>query len=212
MGPERPALAPLTEHVRLRLEGCAPKAPACRETLSPSRVWRAPFGVAAVRGLRRVGLCWQCARRPVAWAGDRKTEQDSRLGRVGFRAGGGRVSRSGHAGCGRAKGADPGQRGQPRGKRVRKRVARPAGFEPATTCLEGRCSVQLSYGRPLGGAGPAAGRLVESSVRARSGPGGARECGPVICELSAQALLGQSRGQLPKGLRYRIRGSLSANF
>jgi hypothetical protein len=26
--------------------------------------------------------------------------------------------------------------------------ARPAGFEPATRCLEGSCSVRLSYGRP----------------------------------------------------------------
>ena len=26
------------------------------------------------------------------------------------------------------------------------RVATPAGFEPATPCLEGRCSIQLSYG------------------------------------------------------------------
>lgn len=25
-------------------------------------------------------------------------------------------------------------------------VAIPAGFEPATLCLEGRCSIQLSYG------------------------------------------------------------------
>jgi hypothetical protein len=28
-------------------------------------------------------------------------------------------------------------------------AARPAGLEPATACLEGRCSIQLSYGRPL---------------------------------------------------------------
>jgi hypothetical protein len=26
-------------------------------------------------------------------------------------------------------------------------MARPAGFEPTTTCLEGRCSIQLSYER-----------------------------------------------------------------
>src|SRR5271169_2141123 len=32
-------------------------------------------------------------------------------------------------------------------KRFR-RSARPAGFEPATRCLEGSCSVRLSYGRP----------------------------------------------------------------
>src|SRR3546814_5739336 len=29
------------------------------------------------------------------------------------------------------------------------RMARPAGFEPATTSLEGSCSIQLSYGRAL---------------------------------------------------------------
>ena len=26
-------------------------------------------------------------------------------------------------------------------------MARPLGFEPKTLCLEGRCSIQLSYGR-----------------------------------------------------------------
>ena len=34
--------------------------------------------------------------------------------------------------------------------RVKKRVARPEGIEPPTTCLEGRCSIQLSYGRNAG--------------------------------------------------------------
>ena len=33
------------------------------------------------------------------------------------------------------------------GARQRRKVARPAGFEPATTSLEGSCSIQLSYGR-----------------------------------------------------------------
>ena len=28
-----------------------------------------------------------------------------------------------------------------------KKVARPAGIEPTTHCLEGSCSIQLSYGR-----------------------------------------------------------------
>src|SRR5437899_263066 len=35
----------------------------------------------------------------------------------------------------------------PRGEAPRVNKARPAGLEPAATGLEGRCSIQLSYGR-----------------------------------------------------------------
>ena len=32
------------------------------------------------------------------------------------------------------------------GRWAKQRMVAPAGFEPATLCLEGRCSIQLSYG------------------------------------------------------------------
>ena len=40
-------------------------------------------------------------------------------------------------------------RSEPQPSKLLKRLARPAGIEPATLGLEGRCSIQLSYGRIL---------------------------------------------------------------
>jgi hypothetical protein len=37
---------------------------------------------------------------------------------------------------------------RPPGRPTAAICARPAGFEPAADCLEGSCSIQLSYGRP----------------------------------------------------------------
>src|SRR5258708_31945333 len=34
-------------------------------------------------------------------------------------------------------------------KSLKTKTLRPAGLEPATSCLEGRCSIQLSYGAQL---------------------------------------------------------------
>ena len=41
-------------------------------------------------------------------------------------------------------------------------LATPAGFEPATYCLEGSCSIRLSYGAGIAGAG---GQWVQGAAR-----------------------------------------------
>src|SRR5438105_3662083 len=66
-------------------------------------------------------------------------------------------------------------------------VATPAGFEPATTCLEGRCSIQLSYG--VGSwANAALSHPARPSAIARCSPPEGLAAHPVIAEIVGVAL------------------------
>src|SRR5437016_14151506 len=66
-------------------------------------------------------------------------------------------------------------------------VATPAGFEPATTCLEGRCSIQLSYG--VGGpANAALSHPARHSAIARCSPPEGLGAHPVVAEIVGVAL------------------------
>ena len=74
------------------------------------------------------------------------------------------------------------------------RSARPAGFEPATRCLEGSCSVRLSYGRSK-----------RNCARRRSRDGYTKVA---VCRTLTPCHLGKRQAASPRGLPNR-RGYLT---
>jgi hypothetical protein len=76
--------------------------------------------------------------------------------------------------CLQHRDAWPQRFGPPRSRRVFHQVsggfARPAGLEPATRCLEGSCSIRLSYGRPAHNCAWQRSHVGHRQVRCRSRP------------------------------------------
>ena len=72
-------------------------------------------------------------------------------------------------------------------------MARPAGIEPATAGLEGRCSIRLSYGRLTQQKLESAKRIFQADVRVRANRiGSARGLYRTFLPLEAYSLLFQS--------------------
>src|SRR5688572_17462202 len=95
--------------------------------------------------------------------------------------------------------------GSPRGEAPRTNKARPAGFEPATPGLEGRCSIQLSYGR---------GDHIVRDALASDGRGGPRSVSVWLHRLteSNAMAVGSTDSELPHApwLGRRLRHDLRA--
>ncbi len=73
-----------------------------------------------------------------------------------------------------------------------KRLVRPAGLEPTTPGLEGRCSIQLSYGR-LSDSLPARPEAVPTSYRTENPATVSSAAASVTWTLSTRALGGPTR-------------------